>query len=76
MLARIGPVKPFLLKSLTAQREACGRTERDRPRAAAALAKRRMRRVGGVPGRAKGAHMSVSAVSAEIAGGTLPTRRG
>ena len=35
-----------------------------------------MRRVGGEPGRAMGAHMSVSAVSAEIVGGTLPTRPG
>jgi hypothetical protein len=48
----------------------------DRPRAAAALAQRRRRRIGGEPGRAKGAHMNVSAVSAEIAGGTLPTRPG
>jgi hypothetical protein len=34
-----------------------------------------MRRIGGEPGRAKGTHMSVSAVSAEIAGGTLPEKR-
>jgi hypothetical protein len=33
-------------------------------------------RVGGEPGRAKGTHRSVSAISAEIVGGTLPTRRG
>ncbi len=32
-------------------------------------------RVGGEPGRAKGAHMAVSAVSAEIVGGTLPEKR-
>jgi hypothetical protein len=47
----------------------------NRPRAAAALAQRRMHRVGGEPGRAKGAHRDVSAVSAEIAGGTLPEKR-
>jgi hypothetical protein len=47
----------------------------NRPRAAAALAHRRRRRVGGDPGREKGAHMSVSAVSAEIVGGTLPEKR-
>jgi hypothetical protein len=47
----------------------------DHPRAAAALAQRRRRRIGGEPGRAKGAHMSTSAVSAEIAGGTLPEKR-
>jgi hypothetical protein len=27
MLARIGPVKPFVVKSLTAHSEACGRAE-------------------------------------------------
>jgi hypothetical protein len=74
MLARIGPVKPFRAKSLTAHREACGRAEDDRPRAAAALAQRRRRHVGGDPGRAKGTHRYVIAVSAEIVGGTLPTR--
>jgi hypothetical protein len=47
----------------------------DRPRTGAALAQRRRRRVGGEPGRAKGAHMDVSAVSAEIVGGTLPEKR-
>jgi hypothetical protein len=47
----------------------------NRQRATAALALRRMRRVGGEPGRAKGAHRSVSAVSAEIVGGTLPEKR-
>jgi hypothetical protein len=47
----------------------------DRPRIAAALAQQRRRRVGGEPGRAKGTHMSVSAVSAEIVGGTLPEKR-
>jgi hypothetical protein len=35
-----------------------------------------MRRVDGEPGRAKGTHRYVSAVSAEIVGGTLPTRPG
>ncbi len=44
-------------------------------RAAAALAQRRRRRIGGEPGRAKGAHRNASAVSAEIAGGTLPEKR-
>ncbi len=34
-----------------------------------------MHRVGGEPGRAKGAHRRVSAVSAEIVGGTLPEKR-
>jgi hypothetical protein len=72
MLARIGPVKPFLPKSLIAHSEACGRAEHEPP----ALAKGCMRRVGGEPGRAKGTHSSVSAVSAEIVGGTLPTRPG
>ena len=67
MLARIGPVKPFLLKSLIAHSEACGRAEDGL---------RRRRRIGGEPGRAKGAHSCVSAVSAEIVGGTLPTRPG
>jgi hypothetical protein len=72
MLAEIGPVKPFWPKSLTAQSEACGRAENEPP----ALAKRRMHRIGGEPGRAKGTHRNVSAVSAEIVGGTLPTRPG
>jgi hypothetical protein len=74
MLARIGPVKPFLLKVLIAQSEHAVAPKMDRP------PERRMRRVGcsvgGEPGRAKGAHRPVSAVSAEIAGGTLPTRPG
>jgi hypothetical protein len=51
---------------------------RMRPRrrwTAHALAQRRMRRVGGEPGRAKGTHRAVSAVSAEIVGGTLPEKR-
>ncbi len=47
----------------------------NRPRAAAALALRRMRRIGGEPGRAKGTHSDVSAASAEIVGGTLPEKR-
>ncbi len=47
----------------------------DRPRAAAALPLLHRRPVGGEPGRAKGAHRYVSAVSAEIAGGTLPEKR-
>ncbi len=40
-----------------------------------ALAKRRRRHIGGGPGRAKGAHICVSAVIAEIDGGTLPEKR-
>jgi hypothetical protein len=40
-----------------------------------ALALRRMRRIGGEPGRAKGTHMAVSAVSTEIVGGRLPEKR-
>ncbi len=47
----------------------------ERPRAAAAFAQRRRRSVGGEPGRAWGTHRRVSAVSAEIAGGTLPEKR-
>ena len=31
MLARIGPVKPFLCKALIAHSEACGRTEKEQP---------------------------------------------
>ena len=34
-----------------------------------------MHRIGGEPGCAKGTHMYVSAVSAEIVGGTLPEKR-
>ena len=75
MLARIGPVKPFLLKVLIAHSEHAVAPKMDRPRAAA-LVERRRRRIGGEPGRAKGTHMAVSAVSAEIVGGTLPTRPG
>jgi hypothetical protein len=76
MLARIGPVKPFSSNFLIVHSEACGRAEDGPPTHRRALAQRRMRRVGGEPGRAKGAHRTVSAVSAEIAGGTLPTRPG
>ncbi len=47
----------------------------DRPRATAALAQQHSRRIGGEPGRAKGTHMAVSAVSAEIVGGALPEKR-
>jgi hypothetical protein len=47
----------------------------DRPRAAVALALRRRRRIGGKPGFAKGAYMSLSAVSTEIVDGTLPEKR-
>jgi hypothetical protein len=76
MLARIGPVKPFLDKPLIAH---SGGMQPRRRWTAHALAKRRMRRrrhIGGEPGRAKGAHRRVSAISAEIVGGTLPTRPG
>ncbi len=66
-LARIGPVKPFRVKSLTAQSEACGRTER----ATLALAQRGSRRID----RNLGTHMEISAVSAEIVDGMLPEKR-
>ncbi len=72
MLARIGPVKPFLAKTLIAHSEACGRAE-DGPPTRSLL--RRRRSSGGEVGRAKGAHSHVSAVSAEIVGGTLPEKR-
>jgi hypothetical protein len=76
MLARIGPVKPLWLKYLIAHSEACGRAEDEPPTRSRALAHRRRRRIGGEVGRAKGAHRRVSAVSAEIVGGTVPTRPG
>ncbi len=47
----------------------------DRPCAAAVLAQRRRCHIGGEPGRAKGTHSDVSAVSAESVGGTLPEKR-
>jgi hypothetical protein len=75
MLARIGPVKPFPARYLIAPSGGMRPHGTSCKRAAAALA-RGMRRVGGEPGRAKGAHRRVSAVSAEIVGGTLPTRPG
>jgi hypothetical protein len=75
-LAGIGPVKPFLYKALIAHGEACGRTEKEPPTRSRALAQRSRLRVGGEPGRAKGTHRYASAVSAEIVGGTLPTRPG
>ncbi len=70
MLARIGPVKPFFLKRLIAHNQACARAEDEPPTRSHALARQ------GEPGRAKGTHRRVSAVSAEIVGGTLPTRPG
>ncbi len=70
MLAGIGPVKPFWAKYLIAHSEVCGR------RRGVRFAQRGMRCVGGEPGRAKGTHRYVSAVRADIAGGTLPTRPG
>ncbi len=68
-LAGIGPVKPFLEKSLIAHSEACGRAEMEPP------TRSPLRRIGGEPGRAKGTHSSVSAVSAEMVGGALPEKR-
>ncbi len=47
MLARIGPVKPFLLKYLIAHSRGMRPNRRHRPRAAAELAKQGMRRVVG-----------------------------
>ena len=77
MLARIGPVKPLLYKDLIAHSEACRRAEDGPPvRSRCAAGSDEGNRIGGEPGRAKGAHRPVSAVSAEIAGGTLPTRPG
>ncbi len=74
MLARIGPLKPFLDKPLITHGEACGRTGRPanakphaRSEACAASAGARLR---------MGAHMYVSAVSAESVDGTLPIRPG
>ena len=72
MLAGNGPVKPFLVKDLIKHSEACGRTER------AAHAQPRARAATHAPHRREprlrvGAHMYVSAVSAEIVGGTVPT---
>ena len=76
MLARIGPVKPFLLKALIAQSEACGRAEGEPPRAQPLRSRcDACARVDGEPGRAKGAHRYESAVSTEIVGGTLPEKR-
>jgi hypothetical protein len=46
MLARIGPVKPFLDKTLIAHSEACGRAEDGPPTRNNVLAQRRMRRIG------------------------------
>jgi hypothetical protein len=73
MLARIGPVKPFLAKSLITRSEACGRTGRPanaqtraRSEACALLAGPRLR---------VEAHMYVSAVSAKIVDGKLPENR-
>ena len=73
MLAGNGPVKPFLFKALIAHSEACGRAEDERPTHSRCA---RAATVGGEPGRAKGAYRYVSAVSAEIVGGTLSTRPG
>ena len=71
MLAGIGPVKPFLDKDLVKHSEACGRTEEtaDTQRCARGARHGAHRRA------AVGAHMTVSAVSAEIVGGTLPQNR-
>jgi hypothetical protein len=80
ILARIGPVKPLLFKSLIAPSEASGRTADNahaQPRARAATHAPNWWE----PGRAKGAHRDpgaykrVSAVSAEIVDGTVPVNR-
>jgi hypothetical protein len=63
-----------LAKALIAHSEACGRAEDELPMRSRTLTQG-MRRVGGEPGRAKGAHRYVSAVSAEIVGGTVPEKR-
>ena len=62
MLARIGPVKPFVAKTLIAHSEGplCSRSVTIS--------------AGAPPG--LGTHRYVSVVSAEIVGGTLPTRPG
>jgi hypothetical protein len=67
MLAGIGPVIPFLYKDLITHSEGCGRTERS----AHELAQRCRRCMD----RNLGTYMKVSAVSAEIVGGTLPEKR-
>jgi hypothetical protein len=76
MLGGIGPVKLLLPKYLIAHSEPCGGAEDGPPMRSRGLAQRRMRRVGGEPGRSKGTHRYVSAVSAEIVEGTVPTRPG
>jgi hypothetical protein len=75
ILAGIGPLKPFWDKDLITHSQECGRAKDEPPTRSHALAQRRRRRIGGELGRAKGTHMPVSAVSAEIAGGTLPEKR-
>jgi hypothetical protein len=73
MLARIGPVKPSSVNNLIMHSEACGRTERAarvQPRACAASPYRQRARP------RVGAYRNVSAVSAEIVDGTVPTRPG
>ncbi len=74
MLARIGPVKPFLNKYLIAHSEACGRTERTAHAQPHARGEACAASGGARP--CEGAHSFVSAVSAEIVVGTVPTRRG
>jgi hypothetical protein len=75
VLAGIGPVNPFLPKALIAHSEACGDAEDGPPTRSRALGLQRRRRIGDEPGRAEGTHRRVSAVSAEIVGGTLPEKR-
>jgi hypothetical protein len=58
-----------------AQQRHAAAPKMNRPRAAATLAQRRRRRIGGEPGRAKGTHRYVIALSVEIVGGTLPMKR-
>jgi hypothetical protein len=72
MLARIGPVKPFLPKCLITQAHAAAQ---NKPQTRShALAQRSMRRIGGSKARV-GAHRYVSAVNAEIVDGTAPEKR-
>jgi hypothetical protein len=70
MLAGIGPVKAFLLKSLIMHTNASGRTES----VTSSHAQRGVRRIGGI--KAWPAHMAtLIAASAEIVDGILPLKR-
>jgi hypothetical protein len=74
MLARIGPVKPLLFKDLIAHRNRGMRPNRTSGQGAAMRSRSVTISAGAPPG--LGAHRYVRAVSAEIVGGTLPTRPG